>query len=221
MESPFRPEHFARLDESPDAEFYSFPRKVVHIDDAAIATVKQLFREVLPANGVVLDLLSSWRSHWPEGFPRQRLVGLGLNAEEMADNPDLDDYVVHDVNAEPQLPFETATFDAVAITVSIQYLTRPLEVFREVNRILKPGGLFVVIFSNRMFPTKAVAIWRALDDQQHLELVQAYFRAAGNFVALTAQDRTPAAIITYTDPVYVVMARKGSRGVPELRKANG
>ena len=215
MASPFRPEHFARLDESPDTEFYSFPRKVVHIDDAAIATVKQLFREVLPANGVVLDLLSSWRSHWPEGFPRQRLVGLGLNAEEMADNPDLDDYVVHNVNVTPQLPFETATFDAAMITVSIQYLTRPLEVFREVNRILKPDGPFVVIFSNRMFPTKAVAIWRALDDQQHVELVQAYFHAAGNFVALEAQDRTPASIITYTDPVYVVMARKRSRGVEE------
>jgi SAM-dependent methyltransferase len=209
MESPFRPEHFVRLDEASDVEFYSFPRKVVHIDETAIATVKQFFRDVLPANGVVLDLLSSWRSHWPEGFPKQRLVGLGLNAEEMVDNPDLDDYVVHDVNADPCLPFETDTFDAVAITVSIQYLTQPLEVFREVNRILKPGGLFVVIFSNRMFPTKAVAIWRMLDDQQHLELVASYFHYAGNFVGTEAHHLTPPAL-AYTDPVYVVMARKAS-----------
>jgi SAM-dependent methyltransferase len=207
MESPFQPEHFMRLDESPDAAFYDLPRKVVHIDEAAIAAVKQLFREVLPANGVVLDLLSSWRSHWPEGFPKQRLVGLGLNAEEMADNPDLEAYVVHDVNADPQLPFDTATFDAVVLTVSIQYLINPLAVFREVNRILKPGGLFVVVFSNRMFPTKAVAIWRMLDDHQHIDLVGLYFRQAGNFVEIAAQDRTPAAT-DYTDPVYVVMARK-------------
>src|SRR5919197_399846 len=110
MESVLRPEHFARLDDSPDPEFYNFARKVVHIDDSAIAAVKELFREVLPANGVVLDLLSSWRSHWPEGMSKQQLVGLGLNAEEMADNPDLDDYVVHDVNANPQLPFATAMF---------------------------------------------------------------------------------------------------------------
>lgn len=207
MDHPFTPEHFTRLDDSPDSEFYSFPRRVVHLDTAAIAAVGQLFRDVLPAGGVILDLLSSWRSHWPAGFPKQRLVGLGLNAEEMAENPDLDDYVVHDVNAEPRLPFDTATFDAVVLTVSIQYLTRPLEVFREVNRILKPGGPLVVIFSNRMFPTKAVAIWRALSDQQHAELVELYFRGAGNFVDLEMQDRTPAADGS-TDPVYVVMARK-------------
>jgi SAM-dependent methyltransferase len=209
MESPFRPEHFTRLDDSSDGEFYSFPRKVVHIDEAAIAAVKELFREVIPANGVVLDLLSSWRSHWPEGWPKQRLVGLGLNAEEMADNPDLDDSVVHDVNANPQLPFATATFDAVVITVSVQYLTKPLEVFRDVNRILKPGGLFVVVFSNRMFPTKAVAIWRALNDEQHGELVETYLRLAGHFTAIQTQNRTPFTL-TYTDPVYAVMARKDS-----------
>jgi SAM-dependent methyltransferase len=207
MEPPFQPEHFARVDESPDLLFYNFPRKVVHIDDAAIAAVKQFFREVLPPNSVVLDLLSSWRSHWPEGFPKQRLVGLGLNAEEMADNPDLDGSVVHDVNADPRLPFEDGMFDAAVLTVSIQYLTKPIEVFREVNRILKPGGLFAVIFSNRMFPTKAVAVWRALDDAQHFKLVNSYFHYAGNFVDLVNQDRTPPAE-DYTDPVYVAMARK-------------
>jgi Methyltransferase domain len=209
MEHPFRPEHFARLDESPDPEFYSFPRKVVHIDDAAIAAVKQFFADVLPPDGVILDLLSSWRSHWPEGLPKQRLVGLGLNAEEMAENPDLDEYVVHDVNADMRLPFDDNTFDAVVLTVSIQYVTKPIEVFRDVNRVLKPGGLFAVIFSNRMFPTKAVAVWRALDDEQHIKLVNSYFYYAGNFVALEAQDRTPSAA-EYTDPVYVVMAHKAS-----------
>jgi methyltransferase family protein len=207
MELPFQPEHFARVDESPDPLFYDFPRKVVHIDDAAIAAVKQFFREVLPPNGVVLDLLSSWRSHWPEGLPKQRLVGLGLNAEEMADNPDLDESVVHDVNADPRLPFEDGVFDAAVLTVSIQYLTKPIEVFQEVNRILKPGGIFAVIFSNRMFPTKAVAVWRALDDAQHFKLVNSYFHYAGNFVDLVNQDRTPPAE-DYTDPVYVAMARK-------------
>jgi Methyltransferase domain len=209
MEHPFRPEHFARLDESPDPEFYSFPRKVVHIDDAAIAAVKQFFADVLPPDGVILDLLSSWRSHWPEGLPKQRLVGLGLNAEEMAENADLDEYVVHDVNADTRLPFDNNTFDAVVLTVSIQYVTKPIEIFQDVNRVLKPGGLFAVIFSNRMFPTKAVAVWRALDDEQHIKLVNSYFYYAGNFVALEAQDRTPPAA-EYTDPVYVVMAHKAS-----------
>jgi SAM-dependent methyltransferase len=204
-ELPFRPEHFVRLDDEPDEAFYTMPRKVVHIDDEAIAAIKQSLPEVLPTNGVVLDLLSSWRSHWPEGFARQRLVGLGLNAEEMADNPDLDEYVVHNVNAEPHLPFDADTFDAVILTVSIQYITQPIAIFQEVWRILRPGGPFVVIFSNRMFPTKAVAIWRMLDDRQHVDLVASYFHYAGNFVGVTAHNWSPSA---YTDPVYVVVARK-------------
>lgn len=204
-EPPFRPEFFARLDEAPDEEFYAVPRKVVHIDEAAIAAIKQYLPTVLPVNGVVLDLLSSWRSHWPEGFAKQRLVGLGLNAEEMADNPDLDEYVVHNVNTDPHLPFAADTFDAVLLTVSIQYITQPITVFREVWRILRPGGPFVVIFSNRMFPTKAVAIWRMLDDRQHVDLVASYFHYAGNFVGVAAHNWSPSA---YTDPVYVVLARK-------------
>jgi hypothetical protein len=205
--SLFLPEHFARLDESPDPDFYDMPRKVVHIDDNAIAAVMQFFRDSLPSDGVILDLMSSWRSHWPPELAKQRLVGLGMNAEEMADNPDLDEFVVHDLNVNPQLPFEDATFDAVVVTVSIQYMTQPVKVFGEVNRILKPGGLFAVLFSNRMFPTKAVAIWRSLDDRQHVDLIGAYFQQAGNYTAVEAQDRTPQAP-GYTDPVYVVMARK-------------
>ncbi|WP_089940936.1 class I SAM-dependent methyltransferase [Candidatus Entotheonella palauensis] len=206
-ESPFLPEHFARLDEDPDPVFYDMPRKVVHIDDHAIEEVKQFFRDTLPSDGVILDLMSSWRSHWPPDMPKQKLVGLGMNAEEMSENPDLDDFVIHDLNSNPLLPFEEATFDAVVVTVSIQYMTQPVEVFREVHRILKPDGLFVVIYSNRMFPTKAVAIWRGLNDRQHAELIGAYFQQAGNFTAIEALDRTPAAS-GYTDPVYVVMARK-------------
>ncbi len=209
IEHPFRPEHFERVDESSDRLFYSFARKVVHLDDAAIEAVKEFFREMLPPQGVVLDLMSSWRSHWPEDLPKQRLVGLGLNGEEMADNPKLDDYVVHDVNEAPRLPFEEGLFDAVVLTVSIQYLIHPLEVFREVNRTLKAGGVFAVIFSNRMFPSKAVAIWRAMNDYQHAELVASFFRYAGNFEGIDFQDRTPAST-EYTDPVYVVLARKAS-----------
>ena len=140
--------------------FYANPRLVVHIDDEAIATVSRIFQSYVPAGSTVLDLMSSWRSHWPQGHPKEKLVGLGLNAQEMADNPDLDEYVVHNVNLEPSLPFGDESFDAVVITVSAQYLTSPVETFQEVNRILKPGGVFIVTFSNRMFPTKAVRIDR-------------------------------------------------------------
>jgi SAM-dependent methyltransferase len=107
-------------------------------------------------------------------------IGRGLNAEEMEDNPDPTDYIVHGLNTDPCLRFQHDTFDAVVITASIQYLTQPIEVFRDVNRILKPQGLFAVLFSRRMFPTKAIVTWRALNDQQHIQLVQRYFQHAGN-----------------------------------------
>ena len=206
-ESQFLPEYFEREDEREDRLFYAEPRLVVHIDDGGIATVGKLFRDFIPPAAAVLDLMSSWRSHWPPGHPKQRLVGLGLNAVEMGDNPDLDEYLVHDVNGDPNLPFEKETFDAVVITVSVQYLTSPIETFQQVNRILRPGGIFIVTFSNRMFPTKAVRVWRNTSDRGHLELVAAYMDHAGNFEDIKGglanpNDSPPG------DPLFVVMGRK-------------
>ena len=206
---PFSPFDFTRADESPDRLFYVMPRLVVHIDDHAIATIGELFRDVIPANSVVLDLMCSWRSHWPSGHPKARMAGVGLNAVEMQENPDLDDFMVHDVNVDPKLRYEDDTFDAVVITVSIQYLTKPIEVFRDVNRILKPDGLFLVIFSNRMFFTKAVKIWTTSNDGFRMDLVASYFEYAGNYVDLRRMHLNPEGG-PEEDPVYVVMARKPS-----------
>ena len=125
----FNPGDFQRVDESIDSLFYSWPRKVVHIDSQAIEAVGRLFRDLIPPGATVLDLMSSWRSHWPAGHSKARMVGLGLNAEEMVDNPDLDEHVVHDLNLDPALPLQDSEFDAVALTVSAQYLTRPIETF--------------------------------------------------------------------------------------------
>ncbi|HJY80469.1 MAG TPA: methyltransferase type 11, partial [Candidatus Binatia bacterium] len=136
MDNPFTPEMFQRMDDSEDAQFYAFPRKVVHIDDPAIAAAGKFMAATFAPQGVLLDLMSSWRSHLPAGFVKQRMVGLGLNAEEMADNPDLDEYVVHDLNVDPRLPFADDNFDGAVVTVSIQYMIRPLEVFADVRRVL-------------------------------------------------------------------------------------
>ena len=203
----FPPEYFSREDESDDGLFYTQPRFVVHIDELAIAAVGRVFREQIPADSVVLDLMSSWRSHWPEGHAKSRLVGLGMNAAEMADNPDLDDYVVHDLNRDPELPFGDDLFDAVVVTVSVQYLTRPIETFQQINRVLKPGGVFIVTFSNRMFPTKAVRLWRTGSDQGHLDLVGSYLEYAGEFEdmkggLINPEDRGRG------DPLFAVTARK-------------
>ena len=205
---PFPPEYFGREDEQDDTLFYVQPRLVVHIDDGAIAAVGAAFRSLIPPDAVVLDLMSSWRSHWPAGHPKARLVGLGMNAVEMAENPDLDEYVVQDINRNPELPFADAAFDAAAITVSVQYLTSPIAVFQQVNRILKPGGVFIVTFSNRMFPTKAVRIWRATSDRGHLDLVAAYMEAA-EFAdirgGLTNSESSPP-----DDPLFLVAGVKAT-----------
>ena len=204
----YPPESFQRIDESNDSLFYSFPRLVVHIDQQAIEAVGQLFRDLIPPGAVVLDLMSSWRSHWPQGHPKDRMIGLGLNAPEMAENPDLHEFIVHDLNREPVLPFDDAVFDAIILTVSAQYLTQPVETFQEVNRVLKTGGLLVVTFSNRMFPTKAVRIWRESTDQGRMDLVTSYMESAGNFEeirsGLVNSDNSPPA-----DPIFAVVGRKG------------
>ena len=180
------------------------PRKVVHIDDGAIRALGRLYSEVLPASGRLLDLMSSWRSHLPEGSPARELVGLGLNAEELADNPQLKSFVVHDVNRDPRLPFGNEEFDGAVCAVSIQYVTHPLLLFRDLRRVLRPGAPFVVSFSNRCFPTKAVAVWLGTTDAQHLTLVRSYFDAGGGWADVTAEDRSPAGA---GDPLYAVWAR--------------
>jgi len=198
---------YTRDDETPDDRFYSVPRKVVHIDDPAIAALGRLYATVLPPDGRLLDLMSSWRSHLPDGSPGREVVGLGLNAEEMADNPQLARHVVHDVNVSPRLPFADGEFDGAVCAVSIQYVLHPLALFREVRRVLRPGAPFVVSFSNRCFPTKAVAVWLDGTDEQHVALVGAYFEHAGGFTDITAEDRSPS---PHTDPLYAVWARASS-----------
>ena len=202
---------FERMDEGNDTLFYREPRLVVHIDDDAIEQIGRIFEEFLPANGVILDLMSSWRSHLPADFIKARMVGLGLNDVEMLQNFQLDEFVVHDVNKEPRLPFDDARFDGVILTVSVQYLTRPVEVLRDVCRILRPGGTLVITFSNRMFPTKAVRIWQGCSDEQRMTLVKLYLQKAGGYEGIRAEDRSPLPKGA-SDPVYVVTARRGDCG---------
>jgi SAM-dependent methyltransferase len=195
-----------REDESPDANFYLEPRFVTHIDDATIAALTELYRELLPARGDVLDLMSSWISHLPADLPLGRVAGLGMNARELAANERLDEYVVHDLNADPRLPYSDSAFDAVLNTVSIQYLTRPLEVLREVSRVLRPGGLALVAMSHRLFPTKAIAGFRSLPPQERMRLVEFYVASAPGFEKPWFIDRSPA----NADPLWVVAARRSA-----------
>ncbi|HEY3909656.1 MAG TPA: methyltransferase domain-containing protein [Stellaceae bacterium] len=173
------PGAFAKLDAEEDEFFYEPARLVCHIDDGAIAALTGFYRTVLPAGGVLLDLMSSWVSHLPPEIAYAQVIGHGMNAEELAANPRLSRWFVQNLNRDPHLPLAEASIDAAMICVSIQYLQRPVAVLREVTRVLRPGAPLVVGFSNRCFWTKAVAVWRALDDNGHAKLVEHYLRHAG------------------------------------------
>ena len=200
-------EYFRRQDETSDFRFYSSPRLVAHIDDGAIDALGNFLRPRVPDNADVLDLMSAYLTHLPPDVREKcrRVAGLGMNGTEMAANAQLTEHVVHSLNDNPKLPYPDASFDVALCTVSVQYLLDPAAVFAEVRRVLRPGGQFIVSFSNRCFPTKATQLWLSTDDAQHVSLVQLYFEEAGwgsaeAFNVSPRPDRS--------DPLYVVVGTK-------------
>jgi SAM-dependent methyltransferase len=205
MDAPaslFPPGFFDRLDETPDAQFYAFPRFVTHIDDATIAALTAYYGEALRRGADVLDLMSSWVSHLPaaEALPLGRVVGVGMNADELAKNPRLAARHVCDLNDDPRLPLPDASFDFALCAVSIQYLTRPVEVFAELARVLRPGGRALIATSHRCFPTKAIRAWHVLPIAERLRTIAQYFAHAGGFAPAETLDRSPAG----ADPLWIV-----------------
>ncbi len=198
------PDFFRRIDDSDDELFYSTPRLVVHIDDGAIAKVSDIYARLLPQGGAILDLMSSWRSHLPAHLRPARVVGLGMNQPEMENNPALTEIVLHNLNRAARLPFDDAEFDGAVVTVSVQYMTQPIRTFAEVGRVLKPGAPFVVTYSNRMFPTKAVAIWQNLDDYDRSKLIGRYFMESGIFENMDFIDQS-APTTPMSDPIWAVV----------------
>jgi SAM-dependent methyltransferase len=213
------PAMFAKVDDSPDEQFYIEPRLVVHTDDHFIETLSHFFSLHLPPQAQILDLMSSYKSHLPTDYKPAKVIGLGMNAPEMQTNSQLTEFVIHNLNINPILPFPDASFDVVLNTVSVQYMTHPVEVFREVGRVLKPDGLCIISFSNRMFATKAVYIWRALSEERRVDLVKQYLAEAGNFDLLEVTEDIDkrhhsggilALLYNSKDPVYIIAARRKS-----------
>jgi SAM-dependent methyltransferase len=204
-QASFPPGFFKREDPSPDTIFYGPARLVTHIDDGAIAAVGDLYDE-LGIDGRVLDLMGSWVSH----FRRRpaHLTVLGLNRDELAANPHADAAVIHDLNRHPRLPFAADSFDAAVCCVSVDYLTRPVEVFEDVARVVGPGGAFVCTFSNRCFPSKAIRGWLYTTDQQHCTIVSTYFQLAAAWAEPLVARRTPPS--HRGDPLYAVWAYRPS-----------
>lgn len=175
-----------------------------HIDDAAIAAITDLYREIMPAGGAILDVMSSWISHLPPEIPYRRVVGIGADANALTENPFLDEWRVQDLNAKPGLPFADGEFDGAAICGAIQHLTRPGELIREVARVLRPGAPLVVTFSQRCLATRAIACWCLLDDAAQLCLVAQHFAENGNWADIRCIDRTPPG---GGSPLYAVIGK--------------
>ena len=200
-----------------DAQFYSQPRLVQHVDERFRERLTALYRERLEAGDEVLDLMSSWVSHLPDEMTFGRVVGHGMNEEELAANERLDRYFVQDLNDTQALPLDDEAFDAVLCAVSVQYLQYPEQVFAELGRILRPGGIVVVSFSNRMFAQKAIQAWRASSGRERLDLVEQYLEAADAFGAADRISESPLVPPTQRflggapDPFYAVCARRSGR----------
>jgi SAM-dependent methyltransferase/FKBP-type peptidyl-prolyl cis-trans isomerase 2 len=204
---------FARSDDQPDDRFYSKPRLVHHLDQTAREMVTDLYKRFVKDGMQVLDIMSSWTSHIPKDVRPGSVSGLGMNRIELEQNSRLTAIQIHDLNADPVLPHGNESFDVVLCTVSVEYLTRPLEVFAEVGRVLKPGGTLVVTFSNRWFPPKAIQIWEQTHEFERVGLVVEYFLRSGIFENLNTfsmrglprpQDDKYARELYLSDPVYAV-----------------
>ncbi|MBD1849452.1 class I SAM-dependent methyltransferase [Leptolyngbya sp. FACHB-711] len=210
-----QPPQRTKLDESDDREFYSVPRFVTHVDEHFIQQLTDLYRERLKPDTRIFDMMSSWVSHLPDEMKFAHVEGHGLNAEELARNPRLDHYFVQNLNDNQLFPLPDQSFDAVLNTVSVQYLQRPEAVFAEIHRVLKPGGIAIVSFSNRMFYQKAIQAWRDGSEDDRVELVKRYFKAIPGFSepeVVMRQGNVPSFLqmlgIGGTDPFYAVIAQR-------------
>lgn len=211
---PLKPDQRSKLDETNDALFYDAPRFVTHVDTGFIQQLTDLYRTRLQPHTRILDLMSSWVSHLPEEMEFAHVEGHGLNAEELAKNPRLNHYFVQNLNQNPQLPLADQDFDAVLNTVSVQYLQYPEAIFSEIHRLLKPGGIAIVSFSNRMFYQKAIQAWREGSEASRVALVKSYFAAVTGFSPpeVVSQAASVPSFLQWlgasSDPFYAVIAQK-------------
>jgi len=203
---PFKDDDFMRQDESDDAIFYDSPRLVYHIDDYAVSALTDYYERNFKEGDDVLDICSSWVSHYPTNWKGGNVVGLGMNELELSKNEQLSSYITQDLNQNPVFPLEDNSFDVVTCVVSIDYLTQPLQIIKEVGRVLRPGGTCLISISNRCFPTKAFRIWLQTNDLEHIFLVGSMFHYAGMFENIKCDDRSP--YPGRSDPLFVIRADK-------------
>lgn len=225
---PYSQADLTPTDAGNDDAFYSVPRFVTHIDDNAIVHLRQYYDQALPRKGRILDFCSSWISHYPANVAQAveagqlEVLGTGMNPSELSKNPILKAWSVQDLNADPDVKLpsgresdntegdvdsQSTSIDAATCVVSIDYLTQPVEVLASLRRQTNPGGTVHLIISNRCFPTKVVARWLRVDEQQRLEMVGDYLWWSGwrNIEIQTLVEAS-----WTKDPLWVVRAENSN-----------
>ncbi|KAH7383561.1 hypothetical protein BKA64DRAFT_582266 [Cadophora sp. MPI-SDFR-AT-0126] len=205
-------EDLRRQDEISDTEWYQLPRFVQHIDDGAIASLKSYYDAIVKPNHSVLDLCSSWTSHLSTNLKPPSMIGYGMNKLELERNPHLTKYFVKDLNKNPSLEeVPNESIDTVICNVSVDYLTQPVSIFKEINRVLQVGGTAHMAFSNRCFPTKVIGKWMRMDDEGRRRWVGGYFWASGGWEDIEEvilEEGKPGFWGSSEDPLFVVRAKK-------------
>jgi SAM-dependent methyltransferase len=213
---------FDRKDRSLDTVFYKTDRFVHHVDSQARQNLSNLYNSLLKPGQRVLDLMAGWESHFDEDLKLASVHGIGLNKNELEKNNRLSDHTLQDLNTRGDLLFQDHEFDAVVCSLSIEYLIDPVLIFKEVARVLKPGGIFMVTFSNRWFPEKVTRIWEDLHDFERMGLVTEYFRQSGAYDSISTismrgyprpcEDRYFPRL-RWSDPIFAVSGKtlKGNK----------
>ena len=194
---------FVCADETPDEDFYQSPRMVAHVDEGTLTALTEFYRSFIPQHSDVLDLMSSWISHLPAEVQLGRVVGLGMNADELAANTQLTQWSVQNLNDQPILPYASESFDRAMIVVSIQYLRRPIDVLLSVHNVLREGAEIAIAMSHRLFPTKAIVAFQSLSVDERMNLVRYYLDKAG-FREIKLIDCSP----PNADPLWIVTGKK-------------
>lgn len=204
---PYSTSDLTPIDSLDDQMFYLMPKFVHHAADDSRAALTKYYSCILQSskNNAVLDLCSSFTSHYPPDWKASRCVAIGLNPFELMANPSKTEWTIQNLNTNPKLPYEDCTFDTITNSLSVDYMTRPIELFKECYRVLKPGGLAAMAFTNRCFPTKIVPIWaEPFTDRNHVKIVMNYFHFSDSWEELALVDVSP----SLRDPMYIVQAKK-------------
>ena len=201
-----------KLDESNDEEFYYNPKFVYHLDANFRQNLSDLYEREIDNNSTVLDLMSSWDSYLPKEKIYKKVIGHGLNKQELDKNKIFNSYWIQNFNLNQEIPLEKESVDYCLMVAAWQYLQYPENLTREIARILSDQGKIIVAFSNRAFWHKAPNIWTSSNEEERVKYVRRVLISNGfDEPKIIKKFNKPALNIfnfSKKDPFYCLIAKK-------------